>query len=133
MRTKKIRIANSSNSFLTILKGAMNALIVSLLSILLFAFIIKLTSLSDGLIKPINQVIKVLSILIGCFFAFKKDSEKTLLKGGLIGVVYTILAYILFSALNGKFEFSVSLIFDVLFSLALGVICAIICNIFRKK
>lgn len=133
MRTKKIRLANSSNSFLTILKGAMNALIVSLLSILLFAFIIKLTSLSDGLIKPINQVIKVLSILIGCFFAFKKDSEKTLLKGGLIGVVYTILAYILFSALNGKFELSVSLIFDVLFSLALGVICAIICNIFRKK
>ncbi len=133
MRTKKIRIANSSNSFLTILKGAMNALIVSLLSILLFAFIIKLTSLSDGLIKPINQVIKVLSILCGCFFAFKKDGEKTLLKGALIGVVYTILAYILFSALNGKFEFSVSLIFDVLFSLALGVICAIICNIFRKK
>ncbi len=132
MRTKKLSL-EKSNGIMTILKGALNALIVSLLSILLFAFIIKLTSLSDGLIKPINQVIKVLSILIGCFFAFKKDGEKTLLKGAIIGLVYTLLAYVLFSALNGKFEFSMSLVYDVLFSMAIGVICAIICNIFRKK
>ena len=132
MRTKKIRLGNSGG-FLTVLKGALNALIVSLLSILLFAFIIKLTSISDGLIKPINQIIKILSILIGCFFAFKKDDEKTLPKGAFIGLAYTIFAFVLFSALNGKFEFSVSLIYDVLFSMAIGVICAIICNIFRKK
>ena len=132
MRTKKVRLGNSSG-FLTVLKGALNALIVSLLSILLFAFIIKLTSISDGLIKPINQVIKVLSILFGCLIAFKKDGEKTLLKGAVIGIAYTILAYVLFSALNGKFEFSVSLVYDVLFSAAIGIICAIISNIFRKK
>ena len=132
MRTKKLSL-EKSNGIMTILKGALNALIVSLLSILLFAFIIKLTSLSDGLIKPINQVIKVLSILIGCFFAFKKDGEKTLFKGAVIGFVYTLLAYVLFSALNGKFEFSMSLVYDILFSMAIGVICAIICNIFRKK
>ncbi|MGN1208563.1 MAG: TIGR04086 family membrane protein [Christensenellales bacterium] len=132
MRTKKIRLGGS-NAVLTILKGAMNALIVSLLSILLFAFVIKLTSLNDGWIKPINQIIKILSILIGCIFAFKKDGERTLLKGAFIGVVYTILAFVLFSILNGKFEFSLSLIYDVLFGALLGVICAIICNIFRKK
>lgn len=132
MKTKKLKLGNSS-SVLTILKGALNALIVSLLSILLFAFIIKLTSISDGLIKPINQVIKVLSIFLGCMFAFKKDGEKTILKGAIIGVVYTILAFVLFSILNGKFEFSASLIYDLLFSIAIGVICAIICNIFRKK
>ena len=127
MRTKKVRLGNSSG-FLTVLKGALNALIVSLLSILLFAFIIKLTSISDGLIKPINQV-----ILFVCLIAFKKDGEKTLLKGAVIGIAYTILAFVLFSALNGKFEFSVSLVYDVLFSAAIGIICAIISNIFRKK
>lgn len=132
MRTKKIKL-NSSSSFLTILKGAMTALIVSLLAILLFAFIIKLTSLSDGLIQPINQVIKVLSIFLGCVFAFKKNNSKTLPKGALIGALYTILAFVLFSILNGNFEFSIGLIYDVLFGVAVGVICAIILNVVRKR
>ena len=129
---KKISLKNNG-SLLTVLKGALFSLILSLLSILVFAFIIKLTSLSDSLIKPINQVIKVISILFGCFMAFKKDGEKTLFKGAIIGVLYIVLAFLLFSALNGSFEFSATIFLDILFGLAVGVICAIIINIFRKR
>lgn len=116
----------------TILKGAIYALIISLLGILLFAFIIKLTSLSDGLIKPINQVIKVTSILFGCFLAFRKNREKTILNGLIIGIVYIILAFLLFSALNGSFNFSKTIFVDILFGGVVGVISAIVYNIFHK-
>ncbi len=129
---KKISLKNNT-SFLTILKGALFSLILSLLAILVFAFIIKLTGLSDGFIKPINQVIKVVSILFGCLMAFKKDNEKTLIKGAIIGAVYVVLAFLLFSALNGSFEFSPTIFIDILFGLAVGVISSIILNIFRKK
>lgn len=132
MKIKKINIKDNG-SFLTILKGALNALIISLLGILLFAFIIKLTSISDGLIKPINQVIKIISVLFGCLMAFKKGADKTIFKGILIGICYTVFAFVLFSALNGKFEFNSSLLLDILFSGALGLISAIICNIFKKR
>lgn len=131
MKVKRISIKN--NGILTVFKGALNALIISLIGILLFAFIIKLTSLSDGLIKPINQIIKVISILFGCFIAFKKDGEKTVLKGGLIGLVYIVLAFVLFSLLNGSFEFSITILLDVLFGFVLGTICAMIHNLVRKK
>lgn len=129
---KKISLKNNTR-FLTILKGALFSLILSLLAILVFAFIIKLTGLSDGFIKPINQVIKVVSILFGCLMAFKKDNEKTLIKGAIIGAVYVVLAFLLFSALNGSFEFSPTIFIDILFGLAVGVISSIILNIFRKK
>lgn len=129
---KKISLKNNT-SFLTILKGALFSLILSLLAILVFAFIIKLTGLSDGFIKPFNQVIKVVSILFGCLMAFKKDNEKTLIKGAIIGAVYVVLAFLLFSALNGSFEFSPTIFIDILFGLAVGVISSIILNIFRKK
>lgn len=132
MKVKSVRLKNS-NSLFVILKGALNALIISLVGILIFAFIIKLTSISDGLIKPINQVIKVISVLFGCFVAFKNSSEKTLSKGLFIGVLYTVLAFVLFSALNGKFEFSLTIFLDVLFGGLAGIISAIICNIFRKR
>ncbi len=132
MKVKRISL-NNSGKVLTILKGALYALIVSLLSILAFAFIIKLTNLNDGFIKPINQVIKILSVLFGCFMAFKKDNEKTLVEGAIIGGAYIIFAFILFSALNGKFEFSSSIFLDILFGFLIGIIPAIICNILRKS
>jgi len=132
MKIKSVSLKNN-NSIITVIKGAMNALIVSLISILIFAFIIKLTSISDSLIKPINQVIKVISILFGCFFAFKKGTDKTILKGLLIGILYTIVAFILFSTLNGKFDFNITILLDMLFAGAIGIISAIISNIFKKR
>ena len=132
MRVKSVSLKNS-NSLFTILKGALSALIISLVGILIFAFIIKLTSISDILIKPINQVIKVISILFGCILAFKNKAEKTLSKGLIVGIFYTILAFLLFSTLNGKFEFNISLLLDILFGGAIGLISSIICNIFKKR
>ena len=58
MKVKSISLKNNSSVF-TILKGAFNALIISLISILIFAFIIKFVSISDGLIRPVNQIIKI--------------------------------------------------------------------------
>lgn len=131
MKVKALKI-NENKSFTTILKGAIYALIISLLSILLFAFIIKLTSLSDNLIKPINQIIKVVSIMFGCFFAFRKNHEKTLLNGLFIGILYIILAFLLFSALNGSFNFSKTIFVDILFGGIVGIISAVEYNLFHK-
>lgn len=130
MRIKSVNLKNNNNLF-SILKGALSALIISLIGILVFAFVIKLTSISDGLIKPINQTIKVISIFFGCFLV-KNNSVKNLSSGLLIGVMYTILAFILFSALNGKFDFNITLFLDIIFGALIGLISSVICNIFKK-
>ena len=124
-----------SNSILkNVIKGTLIALVVSLIGILLFALIIKLTDMSNNLISPINQVIKILSIFIGVMCALKHNKNKGLINGLLIGLLYTIMAFVIFSLLNKNFCFDKSLFNDLLFGCIAGVICGIISvNLKSKK
>lgn len=119
-------IENKHSVLFVVIKGVLIALSVSLFGILIFAFILRFVSLSDGLIAPINQVIKGLSVLVGTLFAMKKLKQMGLITGLLIGVFYTFFAFILFSILNGSFSFSITLLNDLLFGSVIGAISGII-------
>ena len=123
----------NNKMFLTVLKGSLIAVAISLVGILFFAFAIKLFGLSDGWLKPVNQVIKALSIFMGVFFALKTQKEKGLIKGCIIGFVYTAVAFLVFSILNGKFTFDKSLITDILFGSIMGAICGVIAVNLKSK
>lgn len=124
---EKVNNNEKNNILLNGLKGSMLSVCISLVLILIFAFIIKLTSMSDALIKPINQVIKIVSILIGTMFIVKKVKQKGLLLGAMVGLLYSILAFVVFSILNGGFSFDWTLLIDILFGTISGAICGVIC------
>ena len=111
---------------IAILKGSLIAVVVSLVGILFFAFIIKMFGITDQFLKPVNQVIKAISILCGVFGALKSCKEKGLVLGLLIGLVYTLFAFLVFSALNGNFKFDKSLLTDILFGGIMGAICGVV-------
>ena len=48
-----------------VVKASAAAVIISLLFVLVFTLIIQFCSLSVGVIKPVNQVFKILSIIAG--------------------------------------------------------------------
>ena len=77
-----------------IVRGVVTALLTTLVSVLVFAFILSVTNLSDGVIKPINQIIKVVSVFLGCFLWVRED--KGFVKGGLIGLISAILTLLIF-------------------------------------
>ncbi len=132
MRAKSLEEKKHNGVFLSIVKGSLIALCVSLIGILIFAFCLKFTSLSDKLILPVNQVIKGLSIFLGVFFGLKKQKQKGLISGLLIGFVYTIVAFFAFSILNGAFNFDHTLLNDIVFGAIIGGICGIICVNLKK-
>ena len=111
---------------MAILKGSLIAVVVSLVGILFFAFIIKMFGITDEFLKPVNQIIKALSIFLGVFGGLKTYKEKGLVLGLVIGLVYTLLAFLVFSALNGNFKFDKSLLTDVLFGGIMGAISGVI-------
>lgn len=118
---------------LAIIKGSLIALCISLVGILIFAFILKFASISDKAIRPINQIIKGVSVLIGVFVAMRKVDKMGLVGGLLIGLVYTILAFVVFSTLDGHFVFNLTLLNDLLFGGIMGAICGIIAvNVKRR-
>lgn len=122
---KKTGIKINNSFVIAMLKGALIATATSLVGILFFAFIIKLFGVSDGAIKPVNQIIKAISILIGVLFGCKKYCQKGLMLGLAIGIAYTILAFVIFSALNGNFAFDKTLLNDILFGGIMGAICGV--------
>lgn len=118
---------------LGILKGILISVSISLVCILVFAVILKFADMSQGLVKTINQIIKVISIFFGTYFCLKSTKQYGYLKGLIIGIGYTIIAFLVFSLLDGAFSFSKTLIFDILFGGIIGVICGIFCANIKQK
>lgn len=134
MKTEKSSLKSNNGSILTaVLKGAVVAIFVSLIGILIFALIIKFASLNSKVIKPVNQVIKIVSIFLGVFFTLRKCNNKGWLIGLLVGAVYSVLSFILFSILSGGFSFGLSILTDLLFLSIIGFICGIILINVSKK
>ena len=131
---KNNSLTEKDNSFfMGALKGSLIALCVSLIGILIFAFLIRFISISDNAISPINQVIKGVSILTGTFIGLKRTKEMGFISGLVIGVIYTALSFVTFSILDGQFVFSKTLLNDLLFGGIIGAICGVIAINFIGK
>ena len=131
---KNNSLTEKDNSFfMGALKGSLIALCVSLIGILIFAFLIRFISISDNAISPINQVIKGVSILTGTFIGLKRTKEMGFISGLVIGIIYTALSFVTFSILDGQFVFSKTLLNDLLFGGIIGAICGVIAINFIGK
>ncbi len=96
----------------TVVKAAGLSLAISLLGAVIFAVILRIGNVSEGIIYPINQTLKGLAIVLGALICVR--GEKGWLKGGGAGLLFTALSYLAFSALGGDFSLS-WLIFAELF------------------
>ncbi len=114
----------NSNFILQIIKGVLLALIVALVAVFIFGFIVKLACLSGGVIKAVNQFIKVLAVFLGCFFFVKQD--KGLIKGLLVGVLSAVLITLVFALISSGISFGLGFIIDIIFMGILGAISGII-------
>lgn len=112
------------NSFICLIKGVFAACICTLLGVLIFSFIIKLAALSSAVIKPVNQFIKVISIFLGCFLFVR--GKKGFVKGGAVGLLFTIAIYCLFALISGTSVFKNGFLLDLLFCLAIGILSGIL-------
>lgn len=115
-----------------LVKGSIVALVSTLILILIFAVVLKFVELNDSFIMPINQVIKVVSIFLGVKVMLKNCKEKGLLRGVLLGLIYTLISYTAFSLLSKSFIFDLSVIIDIIFGSIIGGICGVIMVNYKK-
>lgn len=130
---KTLEIKGKSGFLKNTFIGTLIALCVSLVLVLIFAFMLKFTNISDSAIRPVNQIIKAVSVFLGVFIGLKKSKELGLVSGLLIGFIYTILAFLVFSVLNGSFIVDITLLTDIVFGAVIGAICGIICVNIKKS
>ncbi len=113
-----------NNFIVQIIKGVFTALIVALVGVLIFAGVLKIANLNDGVIKAVNQFIKVLAVFLGCFFSLKED--KGLIKGMLVGLASALLISLTFALICGNLSFGLGFIIDLAFMTVIGIISGII-------
>ena len=110
--------------FVSVLKAAALSIIFGLCGVLIFALIVKFAAPTETVIKIVNQIIKVLSVFLGCVFAVK--GKLGIVKGGVSGAVFTILLYAVFAIMSGARLFSLEMLIDVAFTAVIGVISGVI-------
>ena len=84
---------------LDVLKAVLFATLIALALVLVFAIILKFTSLPTKAIMPINIGIKIVSLFVGCLIGFKAK-QNGILKGAITGLIFMLLTFFIFAALN---------------------------------
>ena len=131
MRHKKNAVERDRGYVFEIVKANIIALIVALIAILVSALIVKIFTVSDGAIPIINQVIKSVSIFIGCLISLKKPNNGWL-RGLICGFIFMWLSFVVFSALDNNFVFGLSLLNDSVLGAVAGMISGLIAVNIRK-
>lgn len=82
------------------IRGVLLSLLFSLLLVLVFALIIRWADLDEKTIVPVNYAIKFLSLFLGVMIGFK-NRKNGILKGAIVGLIFILLTFLIFSAMNG--------------------------------
>ncbi len=109
--------------FIAFLTGFVVAVALTLGLELLFALIVKACGLDSNVIRPVNQVIKAICILVAVFLGVR---EKGIVFGAIMGLTYSVATNIIFGLIGGNLAFDISFFLDLLFGSIIGLIGGII-------
>lgn len=126
-------IKNVNNSVNYIAKGLIISLIFTFLSLIILSAILTYTSISENIGNSAIIVINSISILIGSGVTTRKQRSKGILKGGLCGLVYIGIIYLLSSLISLDFSLNTSSIIMIITSIISGMIGGIIGVNINKK
>ena len=118
-RSRRRQHTGAANVF----RGLITAIGVTLLCVLVFALLMQWLKPSDGVIRVINQLIKLASIFTGVYVAVGRGGEKGLLHGALLGLCYMALGVCLYALLSGQHLSLSAYVSDIAMGVAGGGIC----------
>lgn len=117
-----IKLENIKNIF----KGVGISIIVTLIALLIFSVILTYTNVGENTIAPVVIVVTALSILCGSSISTKNIKKNGMINGGLIGLVYLLILYMISSILNWKFSLNIQSLIMILVGTAFGILGGII-------
>lgn len=121
----------NKKDFFEIFKGVIFSLIISVLTVIVFAIIVKFANLSSKTVEIVNIALKIISILTGTLLAVG-SGRQGLFKGGIIGLLFVLVSYLVFSLINGSFSVNPLTAFDVIFCLVAGLLSGVFAVNLRK-
>jgi putative membrane protein (TIGR04086 family) len=117
---------NKKTRFFTIGKSVLIAYIITFILTLIYAILLSYTNISESTIPTCMFVINIFSVFIASSIAVIKIKENGLKNGGLVGLMYIIIMYLLSSLTSVGFAVSGYAISTIIFNILLGMVGGII-------
>ena len=125
MVTKSIENVRENN-LIRILKGSIVAILFTICTLLIFALLLAYTNMSETMITPIVITVSGISILIGSIISSRKIRKQGLINGGLVGLIYITVIYLLSSIIQGDFGVNMYAIIMIFVCILAGCLGGII-------
>jgi putative membrane protein (TIGR04086 family) len=120
-----------SSVALRVVKSAFAAALLTIALILVYAFTLKMNWLDERSIPIVNSVIKVLGSVFASILAVLKIERRSWLIGGIAGVAYILLAYLVFSVTTQNVSISWALLSDIGIGALAGMLSAMFVQLRR--
>ncbi len=88
--------------WLRLAKGLGAALAVTVVGVAVFALLMQWLRPAEGMVRFVNQVLKLLSIGVGVYVAVGRGCDGGLLRGALVGLLYMAVGVALYALLSGQ-------------------------------
>lgn len=111
---------------INILKGLGVSYIFTFIAFIIFSIVLTFSNISDTTIPNVILVISILGIIIGSATCTKKASSNGLMWGAIVGVIYSLILYLLSSILLVGFSSNLSTLYLILSSVLFGAIGGVI-------
>ena len=115
-----------NKNLINIIKGSSISIIITLILLFVFSVILTYTTIQESIITPVVIVITIISILIGSSISSLKIKKNGLINGGLVGLIYILVIYILSSVTLVGFNVNMTTIIMMCSSIVAGIIGGII-------
>lgn len=110
--------------YLDVLKSLILSIFFTIMLIIIFAVVIQFLEFSDKAYIVINLFIRYLSIILSIFISYKSLSNG-LIKGLIVGILYSCVMMLIYAIVNGEFSFTVFSIVDIVCLIIIACISSI--------
>lgn len=101
-------------------RGVLISVAATVAAVIVFALIIGLLDVSDGVIRIVNQCIKLGAIFLGVRAIVPRGAENGIRRGALLGLIYMGVGVLLYALLSGQKLTLLGYLIDVLMGVAAG-------------
>ncbi len=111
---------------INLVKGVGIALIITFISLIIFSILLTYTNINEACVEPVIVVTTGISILLGSIIGNVKIRKNGILNGGLVGIIYLLILYIISSLLNWNFSLSLQSIIMIMSGCICGILGGVI-------
>lgn len=101
-QARAARSRTGAPAWLRILKGLGASVLVTVAGVAVFALLMQWLRPAEGMVRIVNQVLKLISIGAGVYVAVGRGCEGGLIRGALVGLLYMAIGVGAYALLSGQ-------------------------------